>query len=103
MPPPIRQHFSGPASNRRQRLRAHDETACPKLRQNGSAQEDINGQAVSIELFLDLRTGPEPCVRWTSYNSSIDLYQGALIAKERYTKRFLESRPLPPGLRHFEA
>ena len=62
---------------------------------NGSAQEDINGRAISIESFLDLRTGPEPCVRWTSYNSNIDLYQGELIAKERYTKRFLESRPLP--------
>ena len=63
---------------------------------NGSAQEDINGRAVSIELFLDLRKGPEPCVRWTSYNSSIDLYQGELVSKELYTKRFLKSRPLPP-------
>ena len=63
---------------------------------NGSSQENINGRAVSIELFLDLRTGPEPCVQWTSYNSSIDSYQGNLISKERYTKQFLKSRTLPP-------
>ena len=63
---------------------------------NGSSQENINGRAVSIELFLDLRTGSEPCVRWTSYNSSIDSYQGELIDKKRYTKQFLKSQPLPP-------
>ena len=63
---------------------------------NGFSQENINGRAVSIELFLDLRTGSKPCVRWTSYNSNIDSYQGELIAKERYTKQFLESRHLPP-------
>ena len=62
---------------------------------NGSSQENINGRAVSIELFLDLRTGLEPCVRWTSYISSIDSYQGELIDKERYTKQFLKSRTLP--------
>ena len=49
-----------------------------------------------IELFLDLRTGSKPCVRWTSYNSNIDSYQGELIVKERYTKQFVESRHLPP-------
>ena len=63
---------------------------------NGSSQENINGRAVSIELFLDLRTGSEPCVRWTSYISSIDSYQGELIHKERYAKQFLKSRLFPP-------
>ena len=62
---------------------------------SGCTQEDINGRAVSIELFLDLRTGPQPCVRWTSYNSNSQTYQGELVAKELYTKRFLESRTLP--------
>jgi len=62
---------------------------------NGSAQEDINGRAVSIELFLDLRAGPQSCVRWTSYNSNTESYQGELIAKELYAKRFLELKTLP--------
>lgn len=63
---------------------------------SGLSKEDINGQAVSIELFLDLGIGSEPSVRWTSYNPSIDSYQGELIDKERYITRFLKSRPLPP-------
>ena len=62
---------------------------------NGSSQENINGRAVSIELLLDLRKGLEPCVRWTSYISGIDSYQGKLIDKERYTRQFLKSRTLP--------
>lgn len=61
---------------------------------NGSSQENINGRAVSIELFLDLRKGPQPCVRWTSYVPSIDKYQGELVDKGRYTKQFLKSRCL---------
>ena len=63
---------------------------------NGSCQENINGRAVSIELFLDLRKGPQPCVRWTSYISSINTYQGELINKKRYTKQFLKSHRLQP-------
>ncbi len=69
----------------------------PTAGPSGCSREDINGRAVSIELFLDLGTGPEPSVRWTSYSSSIDAYQGELIDKERYTKQFLTSRSLPVG------
>lgn len=61
---------------------------------NGSNQENINGRAVSIELFLDLRKGPQPCVRWTSYVSGINTYQGELVDKGRYTKQFLKPRRL---------
>ena len=80
-------------------LRLPDLTECRMFRTigpNGYSKDNINGRAVSIELFLDLRTGPDPSVQWTSYNSSIDSYQGELISKKRYTKQFLKSRTLPP-------
>jgi hypothetical protein len=64
--------------------------AFPTFGPSGNAKQDINGQAVSIELFLDLRLGPPPCVRWTSYNPYSKCYQGELIAKERYAKQFLQ-------------
>ena len=51
---------------------------------------------MSTELFLDLRTGPAPCVRWTSYNSHTQCYQGELIGKEKYVKEFLQLPALPP-------
>jgi hypothetical protein len=64
---------------------------------NGSTHEDINGRAVSIEMFLDLAAGPQPCVRWTSYNSSTECYQGELMEKERYTRAFLDLRTESKG------
>jgi len=66
----------------------------PTIGPNGQAEQDINGCAVSIELFLDLRAEEPPHVRWTSYNSSIGSYQGELVAKESHTKRFMEARAL---------
>ena len=35
--------------------------------------------------------GPEPTIRWTSYNAALDAYQGELLQKETYTQRFLEA------------
>lgn len=61
----------------------------------GPAKQDINGKAVSIELFLDLRHGPQPRIRWTSYNGNTGAYQGELVAKEGYAKQFLELPTLP--------
>lgn len=60
---------------------------------SGSGIEDINGRAVSIELFLDLAAvGPdEPVVRWTSYNETVDAYQGELMKKEMHTRCFLDA------------
>ncbi|MDI1451759.1 hypothetical protein [Polyangium sp. 6x1] len=60
---------------------------------SGALREDINGKAVSIEWFLDLASpgGIEPTVRWTSYNSELDAYQGELLDKESYTRRFIEA------------
>lgn len=54
----------------------------------GVANEDINGKAVAIECFLDLSKRPEPSVRWTSFNKSLEKYQGELEYKESYTKDF---------------
>jgi hypothetical protein len=63
---------------------------------NGYAEQDINGRAVSTELFLDLRSGPPPRIQWTSYNPYSQCYQGELIAKESYVKRLLEMSALSP-------
>lgn len=59
---------------------------------SGSRVEDVNGKAVAIECFLDIAEsgGPEPTVRWTSYNAALDAYHGELLRKDEYTRRFLE-------------
>jgi hypothetical protein len=31
-----------------------------------------------------------PCVRWTSYNKTLDAYHGELIKKDKYTRKFLK-------------
>jgi len=55
----------------------------------GETTEDINGKAVSIELFLDFpRRRNKPAVRWTSFNDSVGQYQGELIEKENHVKFF---------------
>jgi len=56
---------------------------------SGLTRENINGRAVAIECFLDIwGPGSEPTVRWSSYSRDLDAYQGALVDKEHYTKRF---------------
>ena len=61
---------------------------------NGINQEEINGRAAAIECYLDLHwhADVEPCVRWTSYNNALDRYQGELINKGAYARRFMELR-----------
>lgn len=56
----------------------------------GMNKTDINGQAVAIECFLQLNS--ESQVRWKNYNSSLDCYQGELIEKDAYKKKFLAQR-----------
>lgn len=58
----------------------------------GNSNENINGTAVAIECFLDhsYQVNEAPYVRWTSYNKSLDSYQGELAIKDRYTKKFLK-------------
>ena len=60
----------------------------------GNSKDDVNGQAVSIEMFLDFRYGVigMPKVRWTSYNDKLNCYQGELINKEYYVRSFLKRK-----------
>lgn len=63
----------------------------------GEAFDDVNGKAAAIECYLDLSFGEtqQPCIRWTSFNSAAGVYQGELIDKERYARRFLKMAELP--------
>lgn len=65
----------------------------------GSGIFDINGRAAAIECYLDLGYGESerPKIRWTSYRSADGVYQGELIGKERYYRRFLKFNELPAG------
>jgi len=55
---------------------------------------NINGKAVAIECFLDLRdqNQSKPHIRWTSYKKEIDEYQGELVGKESFAKSFLKGQ-----------
>ena|GEM_PF-4456339 len=53
---------------------------------------------MSIEWFLDTTIKEEePTVRWTSYDSELDRYQGELIGKEAYVRDFLTATKRPDG------
>lgn len=53
---------------------------------SGHYNADINGRAAAIECYLDL--GPEALIRWTSFNRDLGEYQGELIDKTKWSKRF---------------
>jgi hypothetical protein len=55
---------------------------------SGDHAGDINGRAAAIECYLDL--GATPQVRWTGYNRELDAYQGELVGKADFMKRFFE-------------
>lgn len=56
---------------------------------DGENYSDINGKAVAIECFLDFNSvNLDPVIRWSNYNESMSQYQGALINKDVYTKKF---------------
>lgn len=55
---------------------------------SGNHTGNINGSAAAIECYLDV--GAEPLVRWTSYNRELDAYQGELVGKTNFMKRFYE-------------
>lgn len=57
---------------------------------NGRHRGNINGQGAAIECYLDLEE--DPCVRWNNYNMNLDIYQGELIGKDHYKRRFLRQR-----------
>ena len=60
---------------------------------SGEERQNINGKACSIECFLDLnyKAKDEPIIRWTNYNEILKQYQGSLIDKRNYVKRFIEA------------
>jgi hypothetical protein len=64
----------------------------------GTGVADINGKAAAIECYLDLAFGTDetPQVRWSTYNDKADAYQGALMYKETYARRFLKLRSRDP-------
>jgi hypothetical protein len=59
---------------------------------SGELLENVNGKAVSIECFLDLKYGHigAPAIRWTSFNRDLGTYQGELVNKEQYTRAFFD-------------
>ena len=60
----------------------------------GDDAADINGRAAALECYLDLswKASEPPVVRWTSYNRQQSAYQGELLNKQAYMKRFLGLR-----------
>ena len=65
----------------------------------GESVHDINGKAAAIECYLDLlwQEQTSPVVRWTSFNQKVGCYQGVLINKEAYARRFLGLTRVEPG------
>ena len=64
---------------------------------SGEARANINVRAAAIECYLDLNwsSSASPRVRWGGYDTSVRTYQGVLIDKERYAKRFLNLQDRP--------
>jgi hypothetical protein len=73
--------------------------AFPTEGPEGPGMSDINGRAAAIECYLDLgyRESERPIVRGTSFRSAEGIYQGELLGKERYYRRFLKFKELPTG------
>lgn len=65
---------------------------------SGESVEDVNGRAVAIECFLDLkyRSNEDAAIRWTSFNRELDSYQGELVNKDSYTRAFFDSAAKDP-------
>lgn len=62
----------------------------PTVGPTGTANTDINGKAAAIECYLELDSVAK--VRWGGFNDEADVYQGALIGKERVARKFLSQR-----------
>lgn len=60
----------------------------PTVGPHGDAPANINGSAASVECYLDL--GKAAKVRWTNYREDTKTYQGSLVAKDQYKKKFLK-------------
>jgi len=57
----------------------------------GVVSQDINGRAVAIEMYLDLKYKNQdtPMIRWSSLDKNINEYQGALENKHWYYETFM--------------
>jgi hypothetical protein len=62
---------------------------------NGKHEANINGKAAAIECYLHL--DPDARVRWTSFNTKLEVYQGELINKGAYMREFLDQREMMAG------
>ena len=75
-----------------------DDKMLNSLGPTGHAVSDINGTAASIECYLDLTVCAEPpLIRWSNYVEEIDAYQGALVDRDSFVRRFLALRPNDAG------
>lgn len=59
----------------------------------GESRADINGQAASIECYLDV--GDDPLVRWKSQLGDTDTYQGEIVGKRDHVLRFMRMAGQP--------
>lgn len=76
------------------KLPDHEHFSCFKtIGPNGTSTENINGAAVAIECFLDLKSISERdrCVRWTSYNRELQRYQGEIEGKDALVRAFKQA------------
>lgn len=68
--------------------------AYPTIGPTGPANADINGKALSIELFLGMdciKEGTDMLpIEWTGLNHRMQVYQGSIINKKLVQKRFEE-------------
>lgn len=67
---------------------------------SGEFDADVNGRAVSIEMFLDLNavrnnSSCGPRVRWKAFDPGAGEYQGELERKKEFSDYFLKTSPLP--------
>lgn len=62
----------------------------PTIGPEGTGFSDINGRAASIECYLDLKD--KGVIRWNSYNSHINEYQGVIEEKDHFKRKFLNQR-----------
>ncbi len=76
----------------------------PTIGPEGQGQSDINGRAVSIELFLKSADDiTDPPVRWTSYHEKNATYQGVIDTKTDLVKRFMNPRSHPKDFPRIES
>ncbi|HTM98884.1 MAG TPA: HEPN/Toprim-associated domain-containing protein [Pedobacter sp.] len=64
----------------------------PTIGTTGEHIANINGSGAAIECYLDLKA--DGLVRWNNYNHLLKTYQGELIEKDIYKKKFLSQKVL---------